>query len=1015
MNTSNDHVLKVLKLICPWVFSLDKTNRLVSKDEYSLMVVQLQSEMPIRDASQANQQLITYLYDNQLANVKVNAFPTIVELKRPSARVNIHSVKGVNVIGELDRAFYNSLKNCRSLSRNDLSGLILYSAMRYGLLLIRARVDEFLDLLNIPPKYLNGHFWYELPIEETGAYQIWNPDHNTLILLNIWYEKKFHIRFRRPLKKSWFGILKATFINLGVIWKYLGVNSPGAFIKAISTKVSKNIPAFINDCATGLIDNRTLIPSCYYRLISRRAPKFKAVEDDKTASSFKPSIRKHQKHSVFGQSDQKVYARIKACFKNEPPDKPSVISKNLLEIVSLEQSHITPTLYYVGVWISQRLVSENHLGNRSTPSTMLKKLSAIVPELLAHFGSTSPIEMGEDELTDIYEKIIQTASKKEIITTYLQDYHLYIVFYHSADAIDSGAPWGYVTNKFKSVDAKIITYKEFNAAVNEYRRLIVRYENSLSDRRSMRVCLVLLILGFYTGMRRREVIASRICDITRYGRQEFLVRDNPLRSLKSSNANRRLPIEEMIPPEHMFEINRLIKFRLKQGAGEDDFLFNIDELVDIYSNEEKLFFHIQYILQAVTGDNRTRFHHLRHSCATWALWRWHSLYLKTPSEWIDILPNFYQAQLIKEYERLFEGADEKHISDKLLYVLANMIGHSSPGISLEHYAHSVHWISNIYREALLPKLDSRTLAYLAGLSVRQIEKLSDDHVYTTKTISRHCNKQFFKVAIRPDLTGWKDPNKKRIGEYKREVSRERLLEFDILQALIEKPTTGLTDPLLAERHCVDKQRLSLASDRASAIFSMAFNSQGHNSLRHGGPKWKKHESEFPLQFPKKTRHRELAESMIIKYHLLTKSKQEKVDRCIDYFIDNGRINNSGLRFNKKIDLTNYLRLFDLLGLVKEVSKGKFVSAYRVSLVSCNDTNSLDRKAQWSHWSKCCDYKSYQRRDLVKQSALQKNGYIEIDYLSDAPRTVKKSKKRPPDWGYRFGLYLLAITRQEKTR
>ena len=1011
MNTSNDNVLKTLKLICPWVFSLNKKNRLVSKDEYSLMVVKLQSEMPIKEAAQANQQLITYLHDNQLANVKINAFPTIVELKRPSARVNIHSVKGVNVISELDRTFSNNLRNCRELSREDLTGLIIYSAMRYGLLLIRARVDEFLDLLNMPPKYLNGHFWYELPIEETGAYQIWNPDHTTLALLNIWYEKKFHIRFRRALKKSWFGILKTSFINLGVTWKYLGVNSPSGFIKAISTKASKHIPAFINDCATGLIDNRTLIPSCYYRLISGRAPKFKAVADDQFASSFKPSIRDPQKHSVFGQSDQQVYAEIKTCLKNKSGDKLSVVSKRLLNIVSLEKSHITPTLYFVGAWLSQRLTSENHFGSKSKPSTMLNKVYAIVPDLLAHFGSINPIDMGEDELTDIYEKIIQTASKKEITTKYLQDYHLYLVFYQSADSIESGAPWGCGINKYKSVDAKIITYKEFDAAVNEYRRLIELFETSKSERRLMKVCLVILILGFYTGMRRREVIGSRICDVTRYGRQEFLVRNNPFRSLKSPNANRRLAIQETIPPEHMLEINRVIKFRLKQGANEDDFLFDIDELVDIYSNEKKIFLHIQYILQTVTGDNQTRFHHLRHSCATWALWRWHSLYLQAPSEWSGILPKFDQAQLMKEYERLFGYFDEKYISDKLLYVLANILGHSSPGMSLEHYAHSVHWISNIYREKLLPKVNSKALANISGLTVRQIEKLANGEACTMKTIANRCKKQLSKVAIRPDVEGWVDPLKKSIGLWKREVSRERLLEFDILQALIDKANSGLSDRMLADRHQVDIRRLSLANDKASDIFSMTFDSSGHNTLRHADPSWRKQELGFHLRFPRQMRQRKLAESMVRHYHRLSKTQQEKVDSCIDYFIENGRMDHSGLRFNNKADLSNFLRLFNYLGLFKKNSKGICVSAYRVSLVSCNAINSSERQAQWSHWRKSCDYKGYQRKNVVNQSALQKNGYIEIDYLSDAPQTVKKSKNRPSDWGYRFAMYLLAITRK----
>jgi len=1008
----NVEILNILHLVCPWIKNSLDTEKLVSRREYEQVIVQLAKNFPIDQVKKSSFLVMEFLFDNKLADFEINAFPTVVEMKRPAARINISSMSGVGVINQLDKKFKQSLRACRDLDVQDLCGLIMYSAMRFGLLLRKELINEFIVQLNELPKSLNGHIWYELAIEGINNNdQIWNPDPTTLSLLNIWYEKQCHKHFIRPSKKSGFGIVKASYINLGVTWKSLKINSQGQFINAISSAISFQIPAYINDCATGAIDNRTLAPSCYYRLISGRAPALLNSIESQLPSSFKPSIRKTVGHSKIGKSDSEVYAKIKEWLGSDLSVKPSVISNKVSALILPAAGRISPTLYFLGLWVAQRLISENHWGNKTNRSSMLTKFYSVSQRLLDVFGSINPVDIGADELTDLYESAIEAGSGKEALIRNFQDYHLYLVYYHGVEDIVSGSPWGGGINKFTGVDAKIIMHNEFDAAVNEYRRLIRQLRANIPERRLMKIRLVILILGFYTGMRRREVIASRICDVTRTGKQEFLVRANMARKLKSINATRRLAIGVQIPEKHLKEINSLITFRLDHGATKGDYLFNLSEIEDIYINEKLIFEHIQFVLQSITGDPYTRFHHLRHSCGTWALWRWSSLHLKTTDDWEGVLPTFDRNQLEREYVALFGKYDESYPSEKLLYELARMLGHSSPGMSLEHYAHSVHWISSIYRAELVPELDAKTLSHIAGVSVRQVEKLGANNRYSTKTISKRCKHQLSIIASKPDLTGWRDPHKKRIGQFNRETSRERLIEFDVWQALIDKFSTGLSDSVLAEKYQIDRVRLASSASCANDIFSMRFDGAGHNTYRHREPSWGKQGQGFMLDFPRQARHLKTAESMVQNYNSLPATKRSAIDTCIKYFINNGRLKNSGLRFNRKNDLSQYLKLFDYLGLFKKGSNGRRVPAYRVSLVSSKSSNSLDRQKQWSYWLNSYDWKNYQMRDVVNKYAQQQNGYIELDYYSDAPVTVEKSSSRPPDWGYRFGLYLLAVTTQ----
>jgi hypothetical protein len=118
-------------------------------------------------------------------------------------------------------------------------------------------------------------------------------------------------------------------------------------------------------------------------------------------------------------------------------------------------------------------------------------------------------------------------------------------------------------------------------------------------------------------------------------------------------------------------------------------------------------------MRSVTGDNTLRYHHLRHSFATWSFLRLMISDLRQPLDLFPHLPKTtaWLAQAKDFRTRLYQHGGRTR---SYAYAIASLLGHSSPDISFEHYIHSLDWILSSYLHSVRSTAPKRPVVRASG-------------------------------------------------------------------------------------------------------------------------------------------------------------------------------------------------------------------------------------------------------------------------------------------------------------
>ncbi len=249
------------------------------------------------------------------------------------------------------------------------------------------------------------------------------------------------------------------------------------------------------------------------------------------------------------------------------------------------------------------------------------------------------------------------------------------------------------------VEANFIT-------VDEYQKALDWFDSDQVDRLKTYFnasCRAALILGFRLGLRRSEVAFLRVCDFDELLPGEDFRTANPhlhvrpwlLRKLKTSNAERDLPL---VPLVRERELEELLEFvGLARKLGREALLFRTREKKAGGMNFDRIATALGEAFQRSSRPMAERvksvpefhFHLLRHSAANFWLLKLqknlspvarcvfenHPLTL----EWFD-KPGF-RTELL--------GTDQIRGSD--IQICAFLLGHGSGAVTVEHYLHVLEW------------------------------------------------------------------------------------------------------------------------------------------------------------------------------------------------------------------------------------------------------------------------------------------------------------------------------------
>ncbi|HFQ79821.1 MAG TPA: site-specific integrase, partial [Desulfobacterales bacterium] len=191
------------------------------------------------------------------------------------------------------------------------------------------------------------------------------------------------------------------------------------------------------------------------------------------------------------------------------------------------------------------------------------------------------------------------------------------------------------------------------------------------------------------GLRRSEVLKLMIDDLHEMPPAVLLIRPNFARTLKTKSSVRQIPLSALLEPDELDDLIQFLNRRLYQEhkSGYSDFLFAMPDNLNPIAPEVRVFSIITETMRRVTGDPSPKFHHLRHSFASWSLFR---LMLAASKAGRDVqLPNMpitttYLNNSVRFSKRLL-GAHFP--TRKYVRAVAGLLGHSGPESSIPHYIH----------------------------------------------------------------------------------------------------------------------------------------------------------------------------------------------------------------------------------------------------------------------------------------------------------------------------------------
>ncbi len=111
------------------------------------------------------------------------------------------------------------------------------------------------------------------------------------------------------------------------------------------------------------------------------------------------------------------------------------------------------------------------------------------------------------------------------------------------------------------------------------------------------------------------------------------------------------------------------------------------------------------------GDERVHIHHLRHSFANHLLWHLTLAQLRE-----ETLPRAWQEDQRDAVQFVVRLLGHSQQTRKHLYILASLLGHSGPEISLNHYVHTLDLLLALYLRAPMAASKSQWRAFLPELS-----------------------------------------------------------------------------------------------------------------------------------------------------------------------------------------------------------------------------------------------------------------------------------------------------------
>jgi hypothetical protein len=570
--------------------------------------------------------------------------------------------------------------------------VIASSALRGGLLSVKRAVALARALADPRQHFgcspIRGYADLVIPVgSEDEEVVRWYPDSRLLLLISRVSPEKVQQALAQCLRPKVSASTRdrrvAQVILNGIIAEFCrhGVDpgmvprSLGDFVGTIALTIRKELPSLLVDYATGQVRGPSLLPGSIGRI------------NNDPAIYVPSNSGKMDSPEAEGLDRKKAYSRD-ACSK-EPEWMHrlrsafclSDVKKTVKALHGVRRSKdSTPCAIHLCT-LARKLLTGLPYGGSGRPwayGSVRCCILTVARRLAMQMKDENPARSPKVALEGLYSRIVDEAAEdshgvQETVAWALRQYHRHIWNAYDAPNIDEAEVLRVAPGSDRA-DAHVVSLDEIFKSLEH----IEVSRNRKWKKLYRTVARGLIVVDFLGGLRRAEGLGLMSTDLLPGPFGHLLVRDNEIRTLKTENANRCVPLgvlahpfsKLLAPVDDLFREARRIGTDLSCGMSDD-------VIVPI----------VHKALQTVTGLKNCHGHTLRHSAAHYAFIR---LMLADLNQ-KDLFPHLPATTAWLSGSRDLRSLllhNGESLNNDCAWAVAAFMGHSNPGrVTFRHYVH----------------------------------------------------------------------------------------------------------------------------------------------------------------------------------------------------------------------------------------------------------------------------------------------------------------------------------------
>lgn len=440
------------------------------------------------------------------------------------------------------------------------------------------------------------------------------------------------------------------------------------------------------------------------------------------------------------------------------------------------------------------------LQNGQANHESIKKYITAIGYEWIYFTSEQPIERWNDEdFSELYDEIIDYKSI-ELDNKSVDFSAKLLQRLHNHGVENFGLPKVYIE---QAKSKKFVRAEWISPQL--YKAILQQLKNSI-DSLEIDMFLLLYIMAYRTGMRKKELLGLKFCDIEGLilNQPSVVIRPNAYRSTKTIGSIRRVPLFALLSPQ---ELSFFIEYvQANMMYNQNAYIFSLSSQKEPIDNSIPLQLLKNIITKVSQDDTSFTFHAFRHTAITNL-----ALILNSTPSFASLLTG-YSTEHIEQIKHGLLGY-ETNAQDSW-YALSGIMGHLSPQRSFEYYNHVACLMATHALVQADIHLPLKTLTNISAITKKRLKEnnvqMNDDEINLkslNKLLFKESLNRSYRKPVKHHIQGQVDTAKIDIKTSKPDTSKDLVHRYGINQLL------AFIRLLDSNKDCLDKDMINyLATD-----------------------------------------------------------------------------------------------------------------------------------------------------------------------------------------------------------